>query len=469
MRDQENTEGCEILTKKNDGVLSHAHGMWQWRFPMLGRWGRLGGIGASLALALSLSACSINQESGAFDPPLNSTFAVDAEDIILAAPDHAEREQYQLLIAQLTQILAQEKLSPERRAQMLYQLGLLYDRMGMDVTARTMFMGSLIAVPDYAQAYNFLGIYFASAERFSEAYDAYDAALEIDPEETFAYFNRGIALYYGNRAQLGLQDLLKFYDFDHNDPFRIAWLYILERTVHGEDYAHQHLEERRNAIEGNVPWGLEVLDFFLGKINSHQVINAIREANLNRVELNRRLCEAYFYMGKQADFAGDYKLAYDFFQLCLATNVTGYLEFRYALLEIDRYERQEMVAKADQMANAQQAEREAYLKKQAEEAQKYFEQLDRQGQFNAPLAHPDQVQPQEQLAPESDSESASDTAEQTETSDGSASKAEEPSEMESNPSDLNEGMSPVLNLLQGLDEPLPPPTVEPAEGENGTN
>ena len=137
MRDQENTEGCEILTKKNDGVLSHAHGMWQWRFPMLGRWGRLGGIGASLALALSLSACSINQESGAFDPPLNSTFAVDAEDIILAAPDHAEREQYQLLIAQLTQILAQEKLSPERRAQMLYQLGLLYDRMGMDVTART--------------------------------------------------------------------------------------------------------------------------------------------------------------------------------------------------------------------------------------------------------------------------------------------------------------------------------------------
>ena len=121
------------------------------------------------------------------------------------------------------------------------------------------------------------------------------------------------------------------------------------------------------------------------------------------------------------------------------------------------------------MANAQQAEREAYLKKQAEEAQKYFEQLDRQGQFNAPLAHPDQVQSQEQLAPASDSESAADAAEQSETSDGSASKAEEPSEMESNPSDLNEGMSPVLNLLQGLDEPLPPPTVEPAEEENGTN
>ena len=79
------------------------------------------------------------------------------------------------------------------------------------------------------------------------------------------------------------------------------------------------------------------------------------------------------------------------------------------------------------------------------------------------------MQSQEQLAPASDSESAADAAEQSETSDGSTSKAEEPSEMESNPSDLNEGMSPVLNLLQGLDEPLPPPTVEPAEEENGTN
>ncbi len=141
------------------------------------------------------------------------------------------------------------------------------------------------------------------------------------------------------------------------------------------------------------------------------------------------------------------------------------------MLEIDRYERQEMVAKADQMANAQQAEREAYLKKQAEEAQKYFEQLDRQGQFNAPLAHPDQVQPQEQLAPspDSDSDSASELDVQQEPSDRPASKAEEPSEMEANPSDLNEDMSPVLNLLQGLDEPLPPPTVEPSEEGNGTD
>lgn len=349
---------------------------------------RLGAIAVSLGLALSLSACSLNQNSAVFDPPLNSTFSVDAEDVLLVAPDQAEREQYQLLIAQLTQILSQEKMPPERRAQMLYQLGLLYDRMGMDVTARTMFMASLIAVPDYAQAYNFLGIYLASEERFSEAYEAYDSALEIDPEEYYAYFNRGIALYYGNRPSLGLQDLLKFYELEPDDPFRCAWVYILERTVYGQDYALEHLKERRDAIKGEVEWGLEVLDFFLGQKNSHEVIAAVRNANLSREETNRRLCEAYFYMAKQAQFEGDYKRAYDLFQLCLTTNVAGYLEYRYSLLEVDRLEQKEEVAQIELIAEKQQEEREAFLKQQASEAQKYFEQLQEQGALSTPLAVP---------------------------------------------------------------------------------
>lgn len=396
MRDQETKESHLAINGTQDGVCSQIRRLWRW--PVICR---LGGIGSSLVLALSLSACAYNHSSGAFNPPLNSTFSIDAEDVILAAPDQEEREQYQLLIAQLTQILSQEQLPAERRAQMLYQLGLLYDRLGMDITARTMFMGSLIAVPDYAQAYNFLGIYLASAERFSDAYDAYDSALEIDPEESFAYFNRSIALYYGNRAQLGIDDLLKFYEFNHNDPFRIAWLYILENTVHGQDYAREHLAQRRAAVTGKVAWGLEILDFFLGKLNSHELINVIRDAGLERVELNRRLCEAYFYMAKQADLEGKYKRAYDLFQLCLTTNVTGYLEYRYALLEIARYERTELVANAEQMANAQQAEREKFLKQQAAEAQKYFEQMQKQGPVQkqgavqtpmpvtAPLAHPE--------------------------------------------------------------------------------
>lgn len=341
------------------------------------------------ASALVLSACSVNSDAfEPFDVPLNSEFSVKAKDIILTVPDVEEREQYQMVIARLTQILATEQLTPEQRAQILYQLGILYDRLGMSVTARNMFMNALIEVPDYASVYNFVGSYLAASERFSEAYDAFDAVLEIDPNESYAYFNRGIALYYGKRAKLGVEDLLKFYSFDKNDPFRIAWLYILEREVYGKQYAVEHMAERRSKIGDDVPWGIEILDFMSGEVDSNQLINTIRYADIPKVEKSRRLCEAYFYMAKMAEFDGKFKLAYDLLHLCVSTEVTGYLEYRYALMEINRFERQEMIAKANQVATRMQEERENLLKLQTKEAQRFFDEANKQ----SPLVMPPKVE-----------------------------------------------------------------------------
>ena len=141
-------------------------------------------LGASLGLSLgALSACSVvSDEVNVFTPALNSKFSIPSDEIILVTPDVIEREQYQMLITQFTQALGKENLTHEQKAQILYQLGIIYDRLGLDVTARNMFLSSLIEVPDYAQAYNFLGIYLASAERFADAYDAYDSVLELDPD-----------------------------------------------------------------------------------------------------------------------------------------------------------------------------------------------------------------------------------------------------------------------------------------------
>lgn len=332
-------------------------------------------VGTSLVLSLgALSACSsVNDNGSVFTPALNSDFSIRANEVVLVTPDMLEREQYQMLITQFTQALGKENLTHEQKAQILYQLGIIYDRLGLDITARNMFLSSLIEVPDYAQAYNFLGIYLASSERFSEAYDAYDSVIELDHEEKYAYFNRGIALYYGDRAKLAISDLEKFYSFDHNDPFRMAWLYIAERKAFGEDYALENLTKRRAKVNKNIAWGLEVLDFFAGKLSSGELIQSIKDAKIDRVEKARRLCEAYFYMAKEAAFDGKFKRAYDLFHLCAATNVTGYLEYRYALMEIARYERQEIVSISDQKAIKQQLQRDKFLKEQAKEAHEYFE------------------------------------------------------------------------------------------------
>lgn len=326
-----------------------------------------------LAMAVyGLSGCTVNN-GGPFTPALDAPFSIDKDETILVLPDAAEREQYQMLLTQFTAALANPGITREQKAQLLYQLGIIYDRLGLDVTARNMFLNALVEVPDFPQAYNFLGIYLASAERFAEAYDAYDSVLELDPKEKFAWFNRGIALYYGGRSELGITDLLKFYEFDKNDPFRIAWLYILERDVYGEEYATDKIIERRNAIDKKVPWGLEVLDFLSGKLSSKKMIADLRKAAIDNVERGRRLCEAYFYMAKLAQFEGQYKRAYDLFHLSMATSVTGYLEYRYAMMEIMRLKRFEAVAIVDTQAKEQQRKRNEQLEEQADEAHRYFE------------------------------------------------------------------------------------------------
>ena len=326
-----------------------------------------------LAMAVyGLSGCTVNN-GGPFTPALDAPFSIDKDETILVLPDAAEREQYQMLLTQFTAALANPGITREQKAQLLYQLGIIYDRLGLDVTARNMFLNALVEVPDFPQAYNFLGIYLASAERFAEAYDAYDSVLELDPKEKFAWFNRGIALYYGGRSELGITDLLKFYEFDKNDPFRIAWLYILERDVYGHEYATEKIIERRNAIDKKVPWGLEVLDFLSGKLSSKKMIADLRKAAIDNVERGRRLCEAYFYMAKLAQFEGQYKRAYDLFHLSMATSVTGYLEYRYAMMEIMRLKRFEAVAIVDTQAKEQQRKRNEQLEEQADEAHRYFE------------------------------------------------------------------------------------------------
>lgn len=354
-------------------------------------WGRLRGtplgvftttvIGAAL-----ISGCSLNQHPASidsnlastaleFDPPLNSTFSIDQDEILLVTPNNKEREESQVMLTYLTKLLSDPAATAEQRAQIFYQLGIIYDRLGLEAMARSMFMSALVEVPDYAPAYNFLGIYLTGAERFAEAYDAYDAVLELSPDDEYAHFNRGIALYYGNRPKLGIPDLKFFYEKNPDDPFRSLWIYLLEREVMEPEVALSHLQERRSKLKADTAWGLEVLDFFLGHNDESDVIAAIRTKPLDNEERARRLCEAYFYLGKQADYEGDYKRAYDLYHLCLTTGVSGYLEYRYAQMEIARYQRMEQVAKAEALANRQQEQRLEFLNKQAEEGHKYFEDM----------------------------------------------------------------------------------------------
>ena len=201
---------------------------------------------SSLLLSfILLEGCISNNEEQApvtQKVDLTGPFSVPPSEILLPLASERLIEQDQAIIVKLSMMLDTQAKTKGDRAEIFYELGIVYDRLGLEATARTMFMNALVESPTFAAPYNFVGIYFAKDGRFQDALDAFDSALELNPKESYIYFNRAIVLHYAHRDVLALDDLLTFYKSDPNDPYRLLWMYIVERGALGADKALSNLE-----------------------------------------------------------------------------------------------------------------------------------------------------------------------------------------------------------------------------------
>lgn len=311
-----------------------------------------------------LSACSSNFNQPIDLASLNNEFSLDSKEIFIVRADEEELARYQMMIATFSNLLTKEADTAEKRAEVLYQMALVYDRLELFATARNVMLTALVEIPDLASAYNFIGVYLATEGRFSEAYDAFDSAIELNEKDGFAYFNRGIALYYGSRSHIALPDLLAFYKQDINDPIRILWLYIVEKEILGDKEALTNLQDRQKAVTKTPDWGMELLNLYLGKNTLVDVVNNVKNAKISRSEQAQRLCEAYFYAAKLAQDQGKLKRAWDLFHLVLTTRAAGYIEYRYAQFEINKIEDTFKKQDLERQAIEQQKERETIFKEQ---------------------------------------------------------------------------------------------------------
>jgi lipoprotein NlpI len=130
----------------------------------------------------------------------------------------------EVTLAKLNEILATMELTDEQRARFHYDRGVIYDSVGLRLLGRIDFHQALKLQPDLADAYNFLGIYYTQEGEFDSAYEAFDGVLELSPNYDYAFLNRGIALYYGERYELAVDDMKAFYDRDPSDGYRALWL-----------------------------------------------------------------------------------------------------------------------------------------------------------------------------------------------------------------------------------------------------
>lgn len=239
----------------------------------------------------------------------------------------------EMAIARYNQVIMNESLSESDRAELHFQRGMLYDSVGLSGLAQYDYSRAIQLNPAMAEAYNSIGIHFIQQSDFMQAYDAFDSTLDIDPEHDYAFLNRGIALYYGGRAELAIDDLDAFYIKDDTDPFRALWAYFANHEVSPEQ-GQLYLARIRPELAKN-HWATSLVDLFMGTANETDVLNELLVGVNNQKVLTDRLCEAYFYLGKYHRQLGNRGVASNYFKLALSTNVYDYVEHRYARLELN--------------------------------------------------------------------------------------------------------------------------------------
>lgn len=257
--------------------------------------------------------------------------------LLLAEPEPISARS-QILIAQYTHTLYQAKLSSKERAEFLFQRGIAYDSIGLSSLARMDYAEAIKLNPTLAEAYNSVGVHFIQAGMFMRAYESFDSSLEINPAYENAILNRGIALYYGGRSELASQDTFAFLAKDKSDPYRVLWHYIIQAKLDPVAALRDLTGARSSLDESN--WASAIVDFYLGKIHESQVIAYLLLDVQSQTQLNNRLCEVYFYLGKFHAAQGNITKAENYFKLALSTNVYEYVEHKYARIELNNLRRE---------------------------------------------------------------------------------------------------------------------------------
>ncbi|MCJ8348089.1 lipoprotein NlpI [Moritella sp.] len=278
-----------------------------------------------------LSGCS------ALSGPFSADIRTPSE-LVLAEPLQVNY-QTEIMLMRYSQLILDAKDDRSRQARYFYERGLLADSMGLRSLAHADFQRSLTLQPDFVPAYNFIGLYMTQTEQFDEAFDAYDSIAQLDPDNNYVLLNRGIALYYGERYTLAIDDLVSAYNEAPNDPFRTLWLYYPEYQVNADD-ALKSVQGRYNQHIDDI-WSWNIVALYSQAINETELLDKLldgldeNDPSYNKI-LAHRLTETYFYLGKYKVLMNDDRAAASYFKLALSNNVYEFIEHGYARLELLR-------------------------------------------------------------------------------------------------------------------------------------
>jgi lipoprotein NlpI len=166
----------------------------------------------------------------------------------------------------------------------------------------------------------------------------FDRAIQINPGSSASYSNRGCLEYLDHQWDDALKDLRHSCGVASEDrvyPHLYIWL---TRTRQGQLKAAS--EELAVYLDGRKPgkpgtkgdWAPKLAKFLLGQVTEDELFATAKAADPK--ELNRQLCEAWYYAGEKRWLAGDRESAAQDFRKCLQTERKDFEEYAFAKAEL---------------------------------------------------------------------------------------------------------------------------------------
>lgn len=244
------------------------------------------------------------------------------------------RFEQEVMLVRLTQVLSEADIADQEKAELYFERGVIYDSLGLWSLARNDFTTAVEFNPKMGGAYNYLGLYLLLEDDYESSVDAFNAVLDLDPGYDYAHLNRGLAFYYSGRYSEAQRDLLRFYEADKTDPYRVLWLYFNELEFLPPKAVSDNLIARSKDLSQEY-WGTTLIDYFLGKFSLEQLRFKINNtAQSNTAQYAEMLTETYFYLAKQTLKLNQVNDAMSFFRLAAANQVYNFVEYRFALFEL---------------------------------------------------------------------------------------------------------------------------------------
>lgn len=128
-----------------------------------------------------------------------------------------------------------------------YNRGLTLDHMGRSEEALASVQAAINMGPS-ALYYWGKGDILANMEAYDAAVEAYDSAVALDPDRIDLYFNRGIALYNGDRPLAAIDDFQYMLGFDPDDA-DVTWYMALCNADLGDHRRAVYYYERTEALD----------------------------------------------------------------------------------------------------------------------------------------------------------------------------------------------------------------------------